>query len=172
MNAYSGEQAREFSRESRPQKHESIQYDSSDSPEHSLDPRCFGGSVTPIRRLSGVSWRLMRTPGVFQGRACSAGHHRCVRCESRAAEGRREDPIGGTERRGDRSRRWNRRAAAAASERAERGSAGAWRRRRMRTGARAGDEGARTAAPEQCTAAAGMQAAVSEANRRASPAHQ
>ena len=46
----------------------------------------------------------------------------CVRCESRAAEGRREDPIGGTERRGEGSRRWNRRAAAAAIERREVGA--------------------------------------------------
>ena len=59
----------------------------------------------------------------------------CVGCESRAAEGRREDPTQGTERRGERFRNRNRRGAAVAIERTVRGAARAMRRSRMRTSA-------------------------------------
>ena len=110
----------------------------------------------------------------------------CVGCEGQAAEGRREDQNQGTERRGERFRERNRRAAAAATERAGLGArasragfakanAGEPRRSpRPAQPARAseaeasGDRGrGRTRMPTRCTTVTERQPAVSAASRRA-----
>ena len=83
------------------------------------------GPLVPARHGCELSHRdASRRPVERAGTSlATAPHRRCVGCESRAAEGRREDPTQGTERRGERFRNRNRRTAAAARERAGRDAA-------------------------------------------------
>ena len=69
------------------------------------------GLLVPARHGCELSHRdVSRRPVERAGTSlATAPHRRCVGCESRAAEGRREDPTQGTERRGERFRNRNRR---------------------------------------------------------------